>query len=289
MSVTFSCFFLSTSLLIVEQLKIITLGFIIHLFALISRSDRKSKNCAIFYFKHLDTDSEADCGQLVQEPSNAAMDDSSEEEWTYTSAPRKTDSSTVSERQKTNIVVRLDFDESPRVDPSENTRSAREGDVGHAREMTARHAHEDGEARQKDSDDERRSDKSSIQRLIKEVENLIGEERHPIASRAFPAPLVLEEKDITNNHRAKYARVKEWLKLNVTQVIFHWNISKRNLQILLLSCDIFLNSILTCRYYIQIACNRVELHCNGLPLHYIIVTFLFLRNVHVYYTLGNDR
>lgn len=173
------------------------------------RSDRKSKNCATFYFKHLDTDSEADCSQLVQESSNT-VDDSSEEEWTYTPAHRNNSSFVVSEQRRTNVVVRLDFGESPQVDISEKMHFARKKSLDNGKEMER----DDSEAQQKDSDDEKKNDKSSIERLIKEVENLIGEERHA-ASRTFPR---LEfEKNITNNHRAKYARVKEWLKLNASR------------------------------------------------------------------------
>ncbi|XP_018363219.1 PREDICTED: uncharacterized protein LOC108761288 [Trachymyrmex cornetzi] len=172
-------------------------------------SDRKSKNCATFYFKHLDTDSEADCGQLVQESSNT-VDDSSEEEWTYTPA-RRNGSLVVSEQRRTNVVVRLDFGESPKVDLSEKMHFAQKKSVGNEKET------EDDarKVQQKDSDDEKKTDKSSIERLIKEVENLIGEERHT-ASRTF-SQLEFEEKNITNNHRAKYARVKEWLKLNASR------------------------------------------------------------------------
>jgi len=174
---------------------------------LMFRSDRKSKNCATFYFKHLDTDSEADCGQLVQESSNT-VDDSSEEEWTYTPAHRN-GSLVVSEQRRTNVVIRLDFGES-QVDLSEKMHFAQKKSLG-KKEMER----DDREAQQKDSDDEKKNDKSSIERLIKEVENLIGEERHT-ASRTF-SQLNFEEKNITNNHRAKYARVKEWLKLNASR------------------------------------------------------------------------
>lgn len=177
------------------------------------RSDRKSKNCATFYFKHLDTDSEADGVQPIPESPNA-VDDSSEEEWTYTSS--RQNSSVVSERRKTNVVVRLDFDESPRVDVSTNIHFAQEARVVSNEKAMAAGQANDCDTQQKDSDDERRNDKSSIQRLIKDVENLIGEERHTGASRTFP-PLVFEEKNITNNHRVKYARVKEWLKLNAAR------------------------------------------------------------------------
>ncbi|XP_011876409.1 PREDICTED: uncharacterized protein LOC105566759 isoform X2 [Vollenhovia emeryi] len=175
--------------------------------ALFNMSDRKSKNCAIYYFKHRDTDSEADCSQLVQESSNT-VDDSSEEEWTYTPARRNSSTLVVSEQRRTNVVTRLDFGESPRIDISETMHFAQKKSLGNEKETER----DDRKAQQKDSDDEKKNDKSSIERLIKEVENLIGEDRHT-ASRAFPQ-LEFEEKNITNNHRAKYARVKEWLKLN---------------------------------------------------------------------------
>lgn len=170
------------------------------------RSDRKSKNCATFYFKHLDTDSEADCGQLVQESSNT-VDDSSEEEWTYTptSPTCRNGSLVVSEQRRTNVVVRLDFGKSPKVDLSEKMHFAQKKDLGNETEA----ARDDREAQQKDGGDEKKNDKSSIERLIREVENLIGEERHA-ASRTF-SQLEFQEKNITNNHRAN-ARVKEWLK-----------------------------------------------------------------------------
>ncbi|KAL0134702.1 hypothetical protein PUN28_001469 [Cardiocondyla obscurior] len=170
-------------------------------------SDRKSKNCATFYFKHLDTDSEADCSQLVQESSNT-VDDSSEEEWTYTPA-RLNSSFVVSEQRKTNVVVRLDFGESPRVDISEKMHFAQKKNADNEKETR-----DDREVQQRDSDDEKKNDKSSIERLIKEVENLIGEERHT-ASRTFPQ-LEFEKKNLTNNHRAN-ARVKEWLKMNASR------------------------------------------------------------------------
>lgn len=183
-------------------------------YLLMFRSDRKSKNCATFYFKHLDTDSEADCsGQAVQESSVQeslnTMDDSSEEEWTYTSS--LPNNSLVTEQRKTNVLVRLDFNESPRVDLSRE--KMREKNADNEKETIA--AECDRDVQKKDSDDEKKDNKSSIQKLIKEVENLIGEERHTV-SRTFPQ-LVFEEKDITNNHRAKYARVKEWLKLNASR------------------------------------------------------------------------
>lgn len=90
--------------------------------------------------------------------------------------------------------------------------------MSNEKKVTAEHTH-DRDGQQRESDDERKDDKSSIERLIKEVENLIGEERHllRVSRSSCFSPLVFEEKDITNNHRAKYARVKEWLKFNAAR------------------------------------------------------------------------
>ena len=65
-----------------------------------------------------------------------------------------------------------------------------------------------------DSDDELKHNKKSIQRLIMEVEKLVREEGRVGASRTF-TPLIFEDpKVIAGSSRAKYARIREWLKLN---------------------------------------------------------------------------
>nr|XP_034191004.1 uncharacterized protein LOC117609149 isoform X2 [Osmia lignaria] len=171
-------------------------------------SDRKSKNCATFYFKHLDTDSEQN------EEAAIAAEDSSEEEWTYTSS-RAND---VSEQRETNVLVRLDFGESQSNDNEQEKmkkaeKAVRESVLGMANVEETSNDTDASSRREKDSDDETKNDKTSIQRLIKEVEKLVGEERRTGACKTFP-PLILDDKGITNNHRAKYARIKEWLKLN---------------------------------------------------------------------------
>lgn len=180
------------------------------------RSDRKSKNYATFYFCHLDTDSEQN------EEAGIVVEDSSEEEWTYTSS--RGNNNVTSEQRKTNVLVRLDFGEGespeprPTVDiaktsemkPVKETRK----DVSEGVDETSNETDASSQ-REKDSDDETRNDKTRIQRLIKEVEKLVGEERRNGAPRTF-SQLILDDKgsSITNNHRAKYARIKEWLKLN---------------------------------------------------------------------------
>lgn len=150
------------------------------------------------------------------------VEDSSEEEWTYTSS--RANNNVTSEQRKTNVLVRLDFGEGespeprPAVDiaktsemkPVKETRK----DVSEGVDETSNETDASSQ-REKDSDDETRNDKTRIQRLIKEVEKLVGEERRNGAPRTF-SQLILDDKgsSITNNHRAKYARIKEWLKLN---------------------------------------------------------------------------
>ncbi|XP_017752927.1 PREDICTED: uncharacterized protein LOC108545687 isoform X2 [Eufriesea mexicana] len=173
-------------------------------------SDRKSKNCATFYFRHLDTDSEQN------EEAAIVAEDSSEEEWTYTSS-RTTNVTT--EERKTNVVVRLDFGEG-QSESRPNEGNAKTSEMKPVKETSNMEGVDEtsnetdaSSHREKDSDDETRNDKTSIQRLIKEVEKLVGEERRNGASKTFPQ-LILDDKGISNNHRAKYARIKEWLKLN---------------------------------------------------------------------------
>ncbi|XP_078050776.1 klarsicht protein-like [Augochlora pura] len=173
-------------------------------------SDRKSKNCATFYFRHLDTDSEQN-----EEPAIVA-EDSSEEEWTYTASAAAGD---VSEQRETNVLVRLDFGETTPGCPGrgeDNAKTTVKPVKEVAMECVDETSNETDASSQrgKDSDDETRNDKTSIQRLIKEVEKLVGDERRAGVNKTFP-PLILDDKGIaSNNHRAKYARIKEWLKLN---------------------------------------------------------------------------
>lgn len=180
------------------------------------RSDRKSKNYATFYFCHLDTDSEQN------EEAGIVVEDSSEEEWTYTSS--RANNNVTSEQRKTNVLVRLDFGEGESPEPRPTVDIAKTSEMKPVKE-TCKHVSEGvdetsnetdaSSQREKDSDDETRNDKTRIQRLIKEVEKLVGEERRNGAPRTF-SQLILDDKgsSITNNHRAKYARIKEWLKLN---------------------------------------------------------------------------
>ena len=196
-------------------------------------SDRKSKNCATFYFKHLDTDSEVDSGAQNEE-SPIGVDDSSEEEWTYTASPNENYEARY-EQKKSNVVVRLDFGESPIIERIENVEFKRkttlksnellvngkdkviveEEDVKFVQEEERKEVKiEKHRCERNESDDEA---KNNIQKLILEVEKLVREDARSGVSKNLP-PLIFEGQGQSDNYRAKYARIKEWLKLNSTHV-----------------------------------------------------------------------
>ncbi|KAK0163287.1 hypothetical protein PV327_006985 [Microctonus hyperodae] len=195
-------------------------------------SDRKSKNCATFYFKHRDTDSEADVVQNENElTSHNVIDESSEEEWTYTTTSPTDNCQVLLEQKKTNVVVRLDFGEPVKVEKIENLEFMREDmkileeDEEENEKQSKKFSKNGG-----DSEDETKND---IQRLILEVEKLVSEEGRNGVSKSVSA-FILEDQG-TNNYRAKYARIKEWLKLNSNQYLED-NSSSQNWQPLD-SCD----------------------------------------------------
>lgn len=189
---------------------------------LVSRSDRKSKNCATFYFKHLDTDSEADCRDVNNQ--SPVVDDSSEEEWTYTPQPRTSDQNQVTlEQRKTNVVVRLDFGEEVRLDDKKMVRVVESNDVnGNATkfEEDENDNHNGNEELTKDSEDEMMNNKECIRRLVSQAEDLVREDVSSEGvpgkgTRIFP-PLMFNQQGLNMaSTRAKYARIKEWLKLNI--------------------------------------------------------------------------
>ncbi|XP_046742430.1 uncharacterized protein LOC124409082 [Diprion similis] len=187
--------------------------------AFFNTSDRKSKNCATFYFKHLDTDSEADC--RAADNQSPVADDSSEEEWTYTPQPRSTEQHLTSEQRKTNVVVRLDFGEEARVEERTMIRAMSNDVNGNATFCNGDQAHfEEDDELGKDSEDDMINNKECIRRLVSQAEDLVREDMSPDGkpgkgTRIFP-PLMFNQQGLNMaSTRAKYARIKEWLKLNV--------------------------------------------------------------------------
>lgn len=156
-------------------------------------SDRKSKNCATFYFKHRDTDSEVDRTY----DNDFEQNDSSEGEWTYTASPVKTSAIEQSVYQA-NEVVCSNF-EGPVIEQVEHVEY----------ENHPKTTIENKKIDSCDSDDETKKD---IRKLILEVEKLVSEEGQKEISKNLP-PLIFD-KYSQNNYRTKYARIKEWLRVN---------------------------------------------------------------------------
>ncbi|KAG8040390.1 hypothetical protein G9C98_000961, partial [Cotesia typhae] len=156
-------------------------------------SDRKSKNCATFYFKHRDTDSEVDRTY----DNDFEQNDSSEGEWTYTASPIKTSAIEQSVYQA-NEVVCSNF-EGPAIEQVEHVEY----------ENHPKTTIENKKIDSCDSDDETKKD---IRKLILEVEKLVSEEGQKEISKNLP-PLIFD-KYSQNNYRTKYARIKEWLRVN---------------------------------------------------------------------------
>lgn len=111
-------------------------------------SNRKSKNCATFYFKHMDTDTEVSDSSSRQVLIQPTADESSEEEWTYASA------------RSTEIQVkkRLNFESDTDMKNDELN-----GNVIPEEENEVSNENNNG------SDDEEACNKDSIAKLIREV------------------------------------------------------------------------------------------------------------------------
>lgn len=175
----------------------------------INRSNRKSKNCATFYFKHRDTDSEADGSVEMEESSNVVDAVSSEDEWTYTNS--RSEQVTC---QKTNVKVSLDFGEEENKDKNDVIQTTKKQNSISKRSNAKWSPNSYEKKCHKESDDELSRDKYNIHRLVMEVEKLVREEGRVTPSRTF-TPLIFEDrKGDVNSNRAKYARIREWLKLN---------------------------------------------------------------------------
>lgn len=119
----------------------------------IHRSNRKSKNCATFYFKHMDTDSEVSDSSGARQILLQPADESSEEEWTYASARSNTDL-----QAKNSVKVRLNFDS--------DTDMKNEEEDG---EEVVSEEKERNENNNVSDDDDGACTKDSIAKLIREV------------------------------------------------------------------------------------------------------------------------
>ncbi|XP_038207126.1 uncharacterized protein LOC119828893 isoform X2 [Zerene cesonia] len=153
-----------------------------------NQSDRKSKNCATFYFRHHDTDSD----RQVIEADEKSQDESSEEEWTYVNGAKiANEDSTDIMTSSVEIQCELPVDEKISASPKPKLESS-----------TPDLLRVDQNSRCKD-----------IERLVIQAEELVQKQAQQMAkkkgSRNFK-PLMLEEEGKSVS-RAKMSRIKEWL------------------------------------------------------------------------------
>ncbi|XP_068619876.1 uncharacterized protein klar isoform X2 [Battus philenor] len=154
-----------------------------------NQTDRKSKNCATFYFRHHDTDS--DGRQMIE--TDEKSQESSEEEWTYVGTPKiaNEDSTDV---MTSSIEIQCELPSDGKKEKSPATKPKLESTTPDLIKV---------DARCKD-----------IERLVIQAEELVQKQaQHQMGkkknSRSFK-PLMLEEegKSVT---RVKMSRIKEWL------------------------------------------------------------------------------
>ncbi|XP_013139433.1 PREDICTED: uncharacterized protein LOC106104041 [Papilio polytes] len=153
-----------------------------------NQTDRKSKNCATFYFRHHDTDS--DGRQMVE--TDEKSQESSEEEWTYVGNPKiANEDSTDLMTSSVEIQCELTLDEKKDKPSPKPKLESSTPDLLKV------------EARCKD-----------IERLVIQAEELVQKQaQHQMAkkknSRNFKSSLIDEEGKAVS--RGKMSRIKEWL------------------------------------------------------------------------------
>ncbi|PSN46910.1 hypothetical protein C0J52_15277 [Blattella germanica] len=217
-----------------------------------NKSNRKAPNCATFYFKHHDTDSDQDVVREQVEaedqerllcPVNSegkSAEDSSEDEWTYkqgSPSPArmngKSDGSGSSsetslsvrrhtETKRNSVVVRLDFGSG-----SEN--ATNNNGIDNEESVNGTNEEKKNESLKKEMEGSpgkphvRRS-LEAIQRLVSQAEEMVREDASPDkmaaavrAVRVFEPLVFGEGGKMCTNTQTKYARIKQWLKQHLQE------------------------------------------------------------------------
>ncbi|CAH2985795.1 unnamed protein product [Chilo suppressalis] len=156
-----------------------------------NQSNRKSKNCATFYFRHHDTDSDR---QMIETDEKSQEESSEEDEWTYVGGAKiANEDSTDIMTSSVEIQCELPIDDKKDKPPSPKPKL----------ESSTPDLLRVENTRCKD-----------IERLVIQAEELVQKQaQHNLAkkkgTRTFK-PLMFEEEG-TKANRAKMSRIKEWL------------------------------------------------------------------------------
>lgn len=209
-------------------------------------SNRKGPNCATFYIKHHDMDSDHDMnrgdmgaaeqGRLADTKS---VEDSSDDEWTYkqgnasparvngTSDGSGSSSETTSSvrrhsaSKKSSVVMRLDF--GIRSENAVNSNDVRSDMILNGKHESSNQV-EDEQKKLKGSPGRQheRNSLEAIHRLVSQAEKMVREDASPEkmsattkAAREFEPLVFSDVGNMSATSQAKYARIKQWLKLRL--------------------------------------------------------------------------
>jgi hypothetical protein len=200
-------------------------------------SNRKGPNCATFYIKHHDTDSDHDMcrgdigaaeqGRLAETKS---VEDSSDDEWTYKqgsvsparvngisdgsgSASESTCVRRRSAGKKNSVVMRLDFGSGP-----ENTVIINSESSGMVLNSKSDSTNRSDDEPKKAKGCPGRNSLEAIHRLVSQAEEMVREEASPDkvaatakAPREFEPLVFSDVGKISGSSQAKYTRIRQWL------------------------------------------------------------------------------
>ncbi|VVC95081.1 unnamed protein product, partial [Leptidea sinapis] len=152
-----------------------------------NQSDRKSKNCATFYFRHHDTDSD----RQVIETDDKSQDESSEEEWTYHNGPKIANEDST-DLMTSSVEIQCDLP----VDKENLTKTKLESSTPDLLRV------------------DQNSRCKNIERLVNQAEELVQKQaqQHLALKKGLRTfkPLILQEDDKSVG-KTKMSRIKEWL------------------------------------------------------------------------------
>lgn len=159
-----------------------------------NQTDRKSKNCATFYFRHHDTDSDR---QMI-ETDEKSQEESSEEEWTYVGGPK------IANEDSTDIMTSsVEIQCELPIDGKKDTQDKPPSPKPKLESSTPDLLRVDQNIRSRD-----------IEKLVIQAEELVQKQAQQHMAKKKGSrnikPLLFEDDGKTAS-RAKMSRIKEWL------------------------------------------------------------------------------
>lgn len=160
-----------------------------------NQTDRKSKNCATFYFRHHDTDSDR---QMI-ETDEKSQEESSEEEWTYVGGGPKIANEDSTDIMTSSVEIQCEL----HIDGTKDKQDKPLSPKPKLESSTPDLLRVDQNTRSRD-----------IEKLVIQAEELVQKQAQQHMAKKKNSrnikPLMFEEDGKTAS-RAKMSRIKEWL------------------------------------------------------------------------------